>query len=109
MHSPYNSYSFIMQIIYTKFKSGENAILYAARQNSILICGDLVHFYVNGKKIEELKGDKYFALHLKPGKSTVRWRVYSSEGNLLFDMEYDPVIFRTGAAYGTVVNHAFGA
>jgi len=93
----------------TKFKSGEDAILYACRQNSIFSYGDSVHFYVNKKKIGELKGDKYFAMHLKPGRYSVQWKVYSSSGKVLFDKDYGSTVFKAGIAYGTVVNHAFGA
>jgi len=90
----------------TKFRSDQDTLLYATRQNSIFSYGDTVHFYLNGQKIGELEGDTYFALHIKPGRYSVNWKVYSGSGELLADLDYGSAVFKAGVAYGCAVNHA---
>jgi hypothetical protein len=90
----------------TQFKSQQDTILYAVRQDSITSDSDKVHFYLNGKKIVELNTNSYAALHLKPGKYTVRWMTYDENDKLLTKKEYSGYL-KGGEANQSLINHAF--
>ena len=92
----------------TKFKSEQDVILYAGRFESMTSGSDKAHFYLNGTKIAEINGDSYIAMHLKPGKYSARWKVYSSKGEPLADLDYGFAFFKAGVAYGTAVNAVWG-
>jgi len=87
----------------TKFKSEQDTILYAVRKDALFSYVDTVHFYLNEKKITEIKRDSYIALHLKPGKYSVRFKVTSGSGKVLMDEDYGSAVFEPGVAYGSAV------
>ncbi|HOP63855.1 MAG TPA: hypothetical protein PK358_17405 [Spirochaetota bacterium] len=91
----------------TKFKTAQDTILYAVRTDALFSYRDTVHFYLNGKKITEIKRDSYVAVHLKPGKYSVRYKVTASDGKVLMDKDYGPHVFKPGVAYGSAVIFAF--
>ncbi len=91
----------------TKFKSPQDTILYLIRSNGKPNRDDRVYFYLNGKKVVEIMHRKYIALHLKPGKYSARWEVFSKTGKKLADLDYGSEVFSAGVAYGCAINCRF--
>ena len=91
----------------TKFKSPQDTILYIVRSNGDANRKDRVYFYLNGKKVAEIMDRKYIALHLKPGKYSARWEVFSPSGEKLADLDYGSEVFKAGVAYGCAINCRF--